>query len=116
LDGIKQGEDYINLAKVIIVNILDFEYLKLDRFHTKYHLWEDALHEQANMLSAAKAEGREEGKLAMAKNFLSMGIDAETIAKAAELPNKKIIVNTKPSPTQYQTFDRKTFLGHKLFL
>jgi predicted transposase/invertase (TIGR01784 family) len=41
LDGIKQGEDYINLAKVITVNILDFEYLKLDRFHTKYHLWED---------------------------------------------------------------------------
>jgi predicted transposase/invertase (TIGR01784 family) len=41
LDGIKQGEDYVNLAKVVTVNILDFEYLKLDRFHTKYHLWED---------------------------------------------------------------------------
>jgi predicted transposase/invertase (TIGR01784 family) len=41
LDGIKQGEDYSKLAKVITVNLLDFEYLKLDRFHTKYHLWED---------------------------------------------------------------------------
>jgi predicted transposase/invertase (TIGR01784 family) len=41
LDGIKQGEDYKNLTKVITVNLLDFEYLKLDRFHTKYHLWED---------------------------------------------------------------------------
>jgi predicted transposase/invertase (TIGR01784 family) len=41
LEGIKQGEDYSNLAKVITVNLLDFEYLKLDRFHTKYHLWED---------------------------------------------------------------------------
>jgi predicted transposase/invertase (TIGR01784 family) len=188
LDGIKQGEDYINLAKVITVNILDFEYLKLDRFHTKYHLWEDAdkeylltdlmeihfielpkferltekdfkgnplhrwlkfldkktseeelkelsemdqviksaeaklaylssdpetivlyraredaLHERANMINSAKAEGREEGlaegenkgilkgKLAMAKNFLLMGMTAETVAKAAELPLEKII-------------------------
>ncbi|MGD8401834.1 MAG: hypothetical protein PVH64_13030 [Bacillota bacterium] len=33
----------------------------------------------------------EEGKLAMAKNFLSMGMDAETIAKAAELPVAKIV-------------------------
>lgn len=41
LEGIKQGEDYKNLAKVITVNLLDFEYLKLDKFHTKYHLWED---------------------------------------------------------------------------
>jgi predicted transposase/invertase (TIGR01784 family) len=41
LDGIKKGEDYKNLAKVITVNLLDFEYLKLDKFHTKYHLWED---------------------------------------------------------------------------
>jgi predicted transposase/invertase (TIGR01784 family) len=180
LEGLKQGEDYINLAKVITVNILDFEYLKIDRFHTKYHLWEDenkdylltdvmeihfielpkftrlaqkdftgnplhrwlkfldqktseeelkeltemdqviksatekleylssdpetialyraredALHERANMISSAKAEGRkegrEEGKLAMAKNLLSLGVDAETVAKAAELPAAKIL-------------------------
>jgi predicted transposase/invertase (TIGR01784 family) len=184
LDGIKQGEDYKNLAKVITVNLLDFEYLKLDRFHTKYHLWEDeekqymltdlieihfielpkfgrlaqkdfqtnplhrwlkfldqntseeelkelskmdqtiknaeakleylssdaktialyrareaTLHERANMINSAKAEGREEGraegetkgKLAMAKNLLAMGMAAETVAKAAELPLEKII-------------------------
>ena len=41
LDGIKQGEDYKNLAKVITVNLLDFEYINLEKFHTKYHLWED---------------------------------------------------------------------------
>jgi predicted transposase/invertase (TIGR01784 family) len=180
LEGIKQGEDYINLAKVITVNLLDFEYLEIDRFHTKFHLWEDenkdylltdvmeihfielpkferlvpkdftgnplhrwlkfldqktseeelkeltemdqviksatekleylssdpetialyraredALHERANMINSAKAEGREEGreegKLAMAKNLLSMGMDAETVAKAAELPVAKIL-------------------------
>jgi predicted transposase/invertase (TIGR01784 family) len=49
LDEIKQGEDYSNLAKVITVNLLDFEYLQLDRFHTKYHLWEDE--ERQSMLT-----------------------------------------------------------------
>lgn len=41
LEGIKQGEDYFNLAKVITVNLLDFDYLKHEKFHTKFHLWED---------------------------------------------------------------------------
>jgi predicted transposase/invertase (TIGR01784 family) len=184
LEGIKQGEDYINLAKVITVNILDFEYLEIDRFHTKFHLWEDenkdylltdvmeihfielpkferltqkdftgnplhrwlkfldqktsgeelkeltemdqvikgatekleylssdpetialyraredTLHERANMISSAKAEGhkegreegREEGRLAMAKNLLSMGMDAETVSKVAEFPVARIL-------------------------
>ncbi|HEX3045081.1 MAG TPA: Rpn family recombination-promoting nuclease/putative transposase [Bacillota bacterium] len=41
LEGIKQGEDYIKLAKVITVNILDFDYLDIPKFHSQYHLWED---------------------------------------------------------------------------
>jgi predicted transposase/invertase (TIGR01784 family) len=41
LEGIKKGEDYINLSKVITINILDFEYLDIEKFHSKYHLWED---------------------------------------------------------------------------
>ena len=36
LDGIKQGEDCKNLAKVITVNLLDFEYRKLEKFHTNF--------------------------------------------------------------------------------
>ena len=41
LEGIKKGDDYINLSKVITVNILDFDFLALEKFHSKYHLWED---------------------------------------------------------------------------
>jgi predicted transposase/invertase (TIGR01784 family) len=41
LEGIKQGEDYIKLAKVITVNILDFDFLDITKFHSQYHLWED---------------------------------------------------------------------------
>ena len=37
------GKDYEELPNVITINILDFDYriVKLDRFHTKFHLWED---------------------------------------------------------------------------
>ena len=41
LEGIKQGEDYLKLAKVITVNILDFNFLAIPKFHSTYHLWED---------------------------------------------------------------------------
>jgi predicted transposase/invertase (TIGR01784 family) len=41
LEGIKQGDDYIKLSKVITINILDFDYLDIAKFHSAYHLWED---------------------------------------------------------------------------
>jgi predicted transposase/invertase (TIGR01784 family) len=41
LEGIKQGEDYVKLAKVITVNILNFNFLGVPKFHSQYHLWED---------------------------------------------------------------------------
>ena len=41
-EGIKKGDDYKNLTKVITINIVDFEYIKIpDKFHTTFHLWED---------------------------------------------------------------------------
>jgi predicted transposase/invertase (TIGR01784 family) len=41
LEGIKQGEDYVKLVKVVTVNILDFNFLDIARFHSTYHLWDD---------------------------------------------------------------------------
>jgi len=49
LEGIKQGDDYINLTKVITINILDFSFLDLEKYHSKYHLWEDE--EQSYLLT-----------------------------------------------------------------
>jgi hypothetical protein len=42
-----------------------------------------------------KIEGKLEGKLEMAKNFLLMGLDATTVAKAAELPVEQILALQK---------------------
>ena len=41
-EGIKKGGDYKHLTKVITINIVDFEYIKIpNKFHTTFHLWED---------------------------------------------------------------------------
>ncbi|MGL4798931.1 MAG: Rpn family recombination-promoting nuclease/putative transposase [Cellulosilyticaceae bacterium] len=41
LEGIKQGEDYRNLSKVITINLLDFKFLDTKNYHSSFHLWED---------------------------------------------------------------------------
>ena len=42
IDGIKKGQDYINLCKVITINILDFNFLDINKFHSTFHLREDS--------------------------------------------------------------------------
>ncbi len=41
LEGIKQGEDYRKLNKVITINLLDFNFLGTKDYHSSFHLWED---------------------------------------------------------------------------
>jgi predicted transposase/invertase (TIGR01784 family) len=41
IQGIDAGENYKNLPDVICINILDFNYIPLDTFHTHFHFWED---------------------------------------------------------------------------
>ena len=42
LEGIKQGEDYTNLKKVITINLVNFNYLETKDYHSSFHLWEDS--------------------------------------------------------------------------
>ncbi len=39
--GLKKGENYQKLPKVITINILDFNLLGTTDFHSTFHLWED---------------------------------------------------------------------------
>jgi predicted transposase/invertase (TIGR01784 family) len=39
--GIQAGDDYIDLPRVITVNIIDAELLSIDEVHASFHLWED---------------------------------------------------------------------------
>ena len=42
LEGIKQGEDYTTLKKVITINLVNFNYLETKDYHSSFHLWEDS--------------------------------------------------------------------------
>jgi predicted transposase/invertase (TIGR01784 family) len=72
----------------------------LEEIRRYYELREKTIHDEITRITGAKAEGREEGriegKLEMAKNFLLMGLDAEAVAKAAALPVEKIRELQKP--------------------
>lgn len=39
--GLDRGDDYSRLANVIAINIVNFEAVHVDDFHTVFHLWED---------------------------------------------------------------------------
>jgi len=39
--GLDRGGDYSQLADVIAINIVNFEVISIDNFHTTFHLWED---------------------------------------------------------------------------
>ena len=39
--GLDKGDDYSRLATVIAINIVSFEAVSVDDFHTVFHLWED---------------------------------------------------------------------------
>ena len=39
--GIIAGQDHKELPNVIAINIINFEFIPIDDFHTTFHLWED---------------------------------------------------------------------------
>ncbi|MPQ45183.1 Rpn family recombination-promoting nuclease/putative transposase [Clostridium tarantellae] len=49
-DQLDEGENYNKLAKTVCINILDFKYLKNDRFHNAYRLKEITTNEELTNL------------------------------------------------------------------
>jgi predicted transposase/invertase (TIGR01784 family) len=43
--SLSASDDYKDLPKVITINIVNFDNIKLDDFHTCFHLWEDDHHD-----------------------------------------------------------------------
>jgi predicted transposase/invertase (TIGR01784 family) len=39
--GIVEGQDYIEQSAVIVINILDFGYIPIEKYHTSFHIYED---------------------------------------------------------------------------
>jgi len=41
-EQLNEGQAFNELKKTITINILDFEYIKVDNYHSVFHLWEDS--------------------------------------------------------------------------
>lgn len=96
-EGINKGQDYTKLSKVITINILDFEYIKLKKFHTQFHLWEDG--EKHYMLTdlveihfieipkfvALKNKDLKADKLQRCLTFLRNDISEETLRELMDM-------------------------------
>ena len=55
-----------------------------------YEAREAEIHDQMTRIKTAREEGREEGKIEMAKNLLKLGIDIEKIAVATNLAKDEV--------------------------
>jgi predicted transposase/invertase (TIGR01784 family) len=45
VSGIKEGDDYSELPRVITINIVNFDHVKIDKYHTAFRLREDTYRE-----------------------------------------------------------------------
>jgi predicted transposase/invertase (TIGR01784 family) len=67
------------------------DYLALDEAGRRaYENYLAYLGQELSIINTAKEEGKNEGKLETAKNFLLMGMDVETVAKGTKLPVEQI--------------------------
>jgi predicted transposase/invertase (TIGR01784 family) len=41
LDSVKSGKSYHHLKRTITINLLDFSFLDIERFHSTFHIYED---------------------------------------------------------------------------
>lgn len=121
-EGIKKGEDYRNLCKVITINILDFEYLPLEKFHSKFHLWEDEEKEymltdlveihfiEVAKFNELKEKNLKEDKLQRWLTFFNKDISEETLKELMDMDKD---IKKVEERLEYLSSDKKTIELYK---
>ncbi|HEX9060625.1 MAG TPA: hypothetical protein VF941_10635 [Clostridia bacterium] len=67
------------------------EHLSSDRKTIElYNARQDSLHERANMISSAKAEGKMEERIEVAKKLLSLNISISVVSESTRLTSEQI--------------------------
>ncbi|MBU3190297.1 Rpn family recombination-promoting nuclease/putative transposase [Clostridium bowmanii] len=122
-EGIKKGEDYKNLPKVITINIVDFEYIKIpEKFHTTFHLWEDEVKDymltdvvEIHFIEMAKFRKLENKNLKEDKLQRWLSFFREDISKEEleELMDMDIDIKKAEEKIEYLSSDPKTLELYK---
>ncbi|MBU3161859.1 Rpn family recombination-promoting nuclease/putative transposase, partial [Clostridium frigoris] len=116
-------DDYKNLTKVITINIVDFEYIKIpDKFHTTFHLWEDGDKDymltdvvEIHFIEMAKFrklknKNLKEDKLQRWLSFLSEDISDKELG---ELMDMDVDIKKAEEKIEYLSSDPKTLELYK---
>ncbi|SHI06798.1 Rpn family recombination-promoting nuclease/putative transposase [Clostridium grantii] len=122
-EGIKKGEDYKNLPKVITINIVDFEYIKIpNKFHTTFHLWEDEVKDymltdvveihfiEMEKFRMLKNKNLKEDKLQRWLSFFREDISKEELK---ELMDMDVDIRKAEEKIEYLSSDPKTLELYK---
>jgi predicted transposase/invertase (TIGR01784 family) len=122
-EGIKKGEDYKNLPKVITINIVDFEYIKIpNKFHTTFHLWEDEVKDymltdvveihfiEMEKFRKLKNKNLKEDKLQRWLSFFREDISKEELK---ELMDMDVDIRRAEEKIEYLSSDPKTLELYK---
>lgn len=123
-EGIKIGEDYKKLCKVITINIVDFEYVKIEnKFHTTFHLWEDEAKEymltdliEIHFIDVAKfrklsVKNLKEDKLQRWLTFFKEDISEEELKELMEMDED---IKKAEEKIEYLSSDPKTIELYKV--
>ncbi len=72
--ALKEGQPFQSLKKTITINILDFDYIHIEQYHSVFHLWEDA-HKGCKLTDILEIHFLELPKFRKARPDLSKPLD-----------------------------------------
>jgi conserved hypothetical protein (putative transposase or invertase) len=73
-EQLKEGQPFQSLKKTITINILDFNYIFVDEYHSVFHLWED-FHQDCKLTDILEIHFLELPKFRKARPNLSKPLD-----------------------------------------
>ena len=73
-EQLKEGQPFQSLKKTITINILDFNYINVEQYHSVFHLWED-LHKECKLTDILEIHFLELPKFRKARPDLSKPLD-----------------------------------------
>lgn len=96
-EQLKEGQPFQSLKKTITINILDFNYIGVEQYHSVFHLWED-FHKECKLTDILEIHFLELPKFRKARPDLSKPLDRWLIfIEDSPEEVRKMAVNNDPA-------------------
>lgn len=108
-EQLKEGQPFNELKKTITINILDFNYIGIDTYHTVFHLWEDSFKDY-KLTDVLEIRFLELPKFRKAKPDLSKPLD-RWLVFIEDSPEEVLEMVMKVEPTIAKAEEILEYLG-----